>query len=1797
MKNLFPAVFFFCFSSLLYPQYKVTEIDQNQERIEINLKFDAAQYKIINKSGNTIIDYYEYDDPSKPGYPKLPHHALVFAIPPMSKASAKISKKYTQEIKGVIPSAQSGIKKTSDSTYEKIPQALAATAFLDDRFPSEELEIMGYTWIRDYYCVIIHFNSHQFDWRSRKIFYTDSAKVILAFEMPRNSFSFKRPQSEYDEELSKLIINYRQANDFRSRPNYLFDPKQSEWIDYNNEYIKLAISEDGLYRISYSDLINYDVLPSSIDPNTLRLYSKGTEVPIFVSATDDNIFNENDFIEFWAERNYSLRNYRTVVGLREEYLNYLDRYSDTSYVWLTWTGKNGLRMPINDEFVYSNADTVDKHRVFIHLEKDKRLWYYDAVQPRTNLPDYQENKVWTWQNIGNSGVSSFKFFSDNFVADDSIKIISRIISNGAGGIQSNAHRVGSSLNLATPQDTIIFDYKQTVNFETQLSTNDMKDGENIVRLFGMPTTASFHQALIDWVDIEYPRYNVAQNDSITIRILDNLYPGERIISVSNIQSETNDLSIYKIKPTFCKITNFHFQESAEKTLLFSDSIKGDEEYYVVKQSFIKKPRFVVKKKFINLSKADRKADYIIITHPSLAQSVDAYNKFISEKYDVTTAVIYVTDIFDEFNYGHTNSESIREFMRSAYLYWNPPAPSYLLLIGDANYDYKDVVEPAPIVRKKNLVPSYGMPVSDQWYVMFDSSVINIPQMFVGRIPAENDDQVIFYLNKHKEYLNRNFDEWNKFYLLFSGGDPNKENELNQIRNANQFIADNIIAPTPIGGIYNHFYKTISPPSNYGPFPQESVAEAIKKGGMFISYIGHSGTQTWDNGIVGVDDLKNDFNNRNPLITDFGCSTGRFAEPDVNAFGETFICNSEAGQAIAYLGNSSFGYLSTSLMFPKLFYETLLFDSVSTIGKAHVSAKMKMLNKYGISEVSRVFNYCNLFFGDPIISFPLPSKPNYLINKDSISLEKNPVDTDDSLQVQLTIINLGKAIIDSLLVSIRDEMNSSVIFQKDQYISSPSNSYEYYFSIPIYERVGNHRLIIELDKNNSVEELSENDNHAQIEFTVYSTNLRALEKDNYYNTRKEKILLLNPVQRNEIDEKIILRLADNKNLDGAIEFEKSFDTLYTIFELDQNVGNKRYWWKSKLNNSSNWSETYSFNNSIEHFTWAVDSSFQPEDLQSDAIIFDSNNSLWSLADREIEIKVTSAGSNEGKFASIVYDGIEQLTNTFFWGIATAELDSITMKPVNIKYFVYPSTSSAPALINYIESLPSGTKLIMVVCDDAAQSVLGSSGGTAVRNSIKKLGSYYIDSLRYRESWCLIGEKGAEIGSVIESYSKLFEGPAVSSIQKKIKSSNGSLIFPKIGKSAGWQSVHVNQITPGNAILEIIPLGIKNNGETDTLSNLSFTNSAAIIDTLDHNIYPEIKILIRMSSNDLGESPQIKLIAVDYNPPPELGINYQTISVENDTIIQGSANKVKFYVYNAGETLARRFEVKLDLIAPDNTAKVLKIFQVDSLKSLERIYFEYDHQLVPEEGYGAFSFSVNIDHNSKLLELFEDNNYYKIPFYVKKDSVVNVSQNIFVNVTFNGNDIFDGDYVDPNPLISVELRNTADVMGIDTSSFAAYLDGIKIRNDLIQTLSMDVDNIKYDYKPSLKDGQHIFQILSRDRAGVLSQSPLYEKLFLVSDELKIFDCFNYPNPMRNITHFTFKLTRLPDEIKIKIYSISGRLLKVIQKNSGELKTDFNKIEWNGRDEDGDYLGNGVYLYKVIAEVGEKSVSSTQKLAVVR
>jgi len=1783
----------FCFVQVqVFPQNNNFQILEDVNGLLINIVFGEEQYILEGEQSN-VINYFNSINESEPGSPILPLKTYIIAIPPDSKIRIRIKNETYNYISSVIPKSNPEVSLSRDSSLIYSKTNLSDKYYNYAVFPTNQFSVEGYTWIRDYYCAVIKVNTHRYDWNKREVIELVKATLEIEF-LDVKPFSINTfITGEFDKSLEKVIINFKEANNFRSfPPNSTFGDSTGSWIDYSKEYVKLQIPEDGIYRIDYDALINYAVDPQLVDPTTFKVFSKGNQISLFIFGEDDHSFDQGDYIEFWAEKNYGSSNYREIVPIREDYLNYLDRYSDTTIVWLTWDGTTGKRAGLIDSYTQGVTDTISSHLVKIHLEEDTRLWYYGFDDPRVQLPFWQENKIWTWLQVSNSGTSSFPFYADSIVPNTNVYSMSRLISWFADQIITNAHKYGAKLNSTGMQDSVTFDFETTANLVAAFNSSELIEGENNYRISGMPNqNGTTHKALVDWVDIDYFQYLKASNDSILIRVPDSVSSGIRVLKISNVLSDSASMFVYKVKPEFKKVTSFL---KTGNVLAITDTISGGNEYFMINNSYLKTPKFVAKKQFLNLRETNRQADYILISHKTLQSSAINYSNFIRNNYNLNVETIFVDDVYNEFGYGYTKPEPIKELLKYAYSNWQSPKPSFLVLLGDCTYDYKNLFTSVPSPRKQILVPSYGNPVSDVWFTTWDSTNINIQQMYVGRVPANDNEEVYRYLDKHQVYINRVNDEWNKKFILFSGGYPEYPSELEQIKEANDNVLNNIIRPAPVGGEAIHFYKTITPPTNFGPYTLEEIQNGLDEGGLFISYVGHSGTRTWDNGVSEVDDIKNAYTDRYPLISDNGCSTGKFAEPDIEAFGELFVNQDARGQAITYMGNSSLGYTSTAFRIPKVFYKRLIVDSTQSIGEAHFLTKIDNFNSSGFSDVNRVYNYCNLLLGDPIIKFATPEKPDFVVNQNSVKFQSDLItDIDDSTNVKLIISNWGRVVPDSLENDIQGVYLDSSFYNLHLLVPSPLFNDSLQLTIPILGLAGEHTINVELDKRNLIEELSEENNSAHIQFLVFSTKIRPLEAEDFYNTSRTFVNVLNPtVPGNEEHGEIELSIAQNQSFNNQSVLTKYIDTMITNIPLTNLQPDKRYYWRARLKGvEQEWSQTISFYNNYNH-SWFINNSFNPNDIKFDQVEFDSLSLGWKLRKGINRLKIASAGFNEGKYASIQYNFLEFVPNTFFRGFATALVDTLDLHPYDVQTFIFPVIPSRDSMISYLNYLSEGDILAIVATDEVSTFFTGTVGDS-LKQLLKGFGSAFVDSIGWRDSWAMLGIKGAPQGTVPEAFSKRLQGPAVIDTSKFVQFSNGSIVFPQAENSSKWQDVIKSDSIPIGANVNYIPLAYGENGEVDTLNILQFISNIASIEHIDASVYKKVSILAELHANDNFDSPEIKSLSINFIPPPELGTNYQVVSISSDSVLIGEDVNLNFYVYNVGETKADSFKVKVEIINDDNSRETIFGQSLDSLGTGEKQYFEVSYNT--SSGSGSKTFFINIDVDNQVTELYEDNNFYTIPFFIKPDTTTPL-----MNITFDGYDIVDGDYISDKPLIKTELTDPSLLPITDPSSVEIYLNEVLIPPDtaiINYQFSETNPKVTVEFTPKLADGEYFLCVLGKDASGNLVDSAGVERYFLVSNEAKILYVYNYPNPFKDGTNFTFKLTQIPDEIKIKIFTIAGRLVKEIKLSPSLLNYDFNKIFWDGKDEDGDQLANGVYLYKVIMKAGDKTEAVTQKLAIVR
>jgi flagellar hook assembly protein FlgD len=103
---------------------------------------------------------------------------------------------------------------------------------------------------------------------------------------------------------------------------------------------------------------------------------------------------------------------------------------------------------------------------------------------------------------------------------------------------------------------------------------------------------------------------------------------------------------------------------------------------------------------------------------------------------------------------------------------------------------------------------------------------------------------------------------------------------------------------------------------------------------------------------------------------------------------------------------------------------------------------------------------------------------------------------------------------------------------------------------------------------------------------------------------------------------------------------------------------------------------------------------------------------------------------------------------------------------------------------------------------------------------------------------------------------------------------------------------------------------------------------------------------------------------------------------------------------------------------------------------------------------------------------------------------------------------------------------------------------------------------------------------------------------SEEFALKHVLNYPNPFTTNTTFHFDHNKAGESLKvmIQVFSVSGKLIKTLTAESDFAPGHFDQINWDGRDDYGDPIGKGVYVYKVkVSSRSGKTAEEFQKLVI--
>lgn len=209
--------------------------------------------------------------------------------------------------------------------------------------------------------------------------------------------------------------------------------------------------------------------------------------------------------------------------------------------------------------------------------------------------------------------------------------------------------------------------------------------------------------------------------------------------------------------------------------------------------------------------------------------------------------------------------------------------------------------------------------------------------------------------------------------------------------------------------------------------------------------------------------------------------------------------------------------------------------------------------------------------------------------------------------------------------------------------------------------------------------------------------------------------------------------------------------------------------------------------------------------------------------------------------------------------------------------------------------------------------------------------------------------------------------------------------------------------------------------------------------------------------------------------------------------------------------------------------------------------------------------------------------------------------------NDEKFISGSITDENPVL---LLKAFDENGINTvgngigHDIVAVLDGKTaapiVLNDYY-TSDLDLyqsGEVRYQMQ-ELTPGEHTLEVKAWD---INNNSSTARINFTVRNKEtpSLENVYNYPNPFTTKTEFMFEhnLSCASLDVQVQVYTISGRLVKTIQKFISSNGFRESGIEWDGLDDFGDRLAKGVYVYRLkVSNSENQSAEKTEKLVVLR
>ena len=1638
-------------------------------------------------------------------------------------------------------------------------------------------------------------------------------------------------------------------------------PYNNSWINYSQQYYKFKVAETGIYRIDSTVLANAGIPIATINPQNIQLFARGVEIPLYIEGEGDGVFDGADFIEFYGQYNDGWLDESLYGGAANHPNPYYSLFNDTINYYLTWnssTTNNRLTLETDTNFSaytpinYFNKKSIQYYTVGQSAGAAGFVYYDGETNSYGGLSlGYASTEGW-FDNYYLLGANTVKSIPTNNVYTLGPNATINTVVLGESNYSGTNPDQHLRLNLGSNQFDSIFEGYKKIDVQMNIPVTDLGATNTSVTLESVNDLgSSAARQTVSYIEIDYPHTLDLEGLSVFDNLFLDNHPTElkSYLNFSNFSATGNVI--------FYELTNGKRMDvipnGSNYQCLVPNSLVANMECYISSDGQIKNVSSLTAVNgtgtFVDyaLPASQKDTAFIIITHASLATEANDYANHRltgpgSKPNPQNAVIFYIEDLYDQFAYGvEKHPYSIRSFIDYIADNWTSQ-PNFLFILGKsvkASQSRKDAIN-----FQNNLIPSYGVPASDNMLTSGLNGTVNEPLIPTGRLAAKNGQEVTWYLNKIEQHENpplltgNGVNDWMKRILHFGGGSTlNEQGPINNYLNSYK----STIEDTLFGGNVKSYFKSSTAPIQ--TLIADSVMDYIENGVALMTFFGHSSaTGGFDQNIDDVG-LWPSQNGKYPVLLGLGCLAGDIHLSTANSTSEDYVIINNGG-VIAYLASVSTETITNLNTYAAEFYKQL---SYKNYGKSIGLQAKNTISQGGINQYSAA---SATLHGDPSLIINAFEKPDYMIEASTVTYNPGVVTSDlDSFDVNVLVTNLGKAI-DSIIVLELIRAYPGQSFPDTTYSQSfPGTKYQetrtFRLPVDIVRGLGLNTFTINVDAIGAIDEKFENNNSVTKTLTILSGEIIPIYPYEF---------MIVPDQGITLKASTAFPFEPAKNYIFEIDTTDYFNSPIKQSTIINSVGGVVSWSPSLLVSipdssvyfwrvSKDSVDATGYNWRMRSFQyiqgkegWQQDHFFQ---FENDDYQFVSHNRplrQFNFVSDLNDIKITTYGKADwGDLKNIAYYvGGDRKGNN---GVGTptaihvAVLDSVTLEPwlsdnMNVgqantvnafsnskKFFIFRhnDANQMAALENFIrDTVPNGNHILMWTFYIVNLSGFTFPMPVSLRTELGNMGaSPQLQNITDLYPFIFYHQQG-NLASTSEVIGDSIAHKNISLEKSLITNANYGNIFSEIlGPAVSWDSLSwrmsplESPSSRDSTVLNVIGVDASGNETLITSINPLPTDSGDISITgrIDANIFPYLKLNTYLSDDSLLTSPQLNRWQVTYEGVPEAALDPSIYySFQSDTIAEGVDISVSIAVKNISRYNMDSLLISFAVLDRNGNIQFLPYNRQQPLLA-DSVFIAT--LTFPTFGLGGLnSLLIDVNPNNDQLEKYHFNNVAQIPFYVNSDKI-----NPLLDVTFDGIHILDGDIVSPKSNIVMELTDENQFLMLDdTADYAVYItnpDGIEKRiyfysaagEEIMQFIpaSLPRNNSKIIYQGNFPvDGGYKLRVQASDRTKNNSGSFDYIIGFEVINRSTITNIVNYPNPFTTSTRFVFTLTGsvVPDIFKIQIMTITGKVVREIHKdelgaiNIGRNISDF---AWDGTDTYGDRLANGLYLYRVITKINSDDI----------